>query len=159
MAKTDMTKPQGSEITVREASELRVALARVHRQLRARIVGGLTASQTSALARIEQHGPIRLTALSDLEGISPATMNKLIDSLVERGLVERLPDPADGRASLLRLGAEGDLVLQEIRSRNTEALREALRCFDDDERNLFRQVTPLLERLSDLLLDANCATR
>ena len=159
MARADTRSKITNEITVREATALRVALARVHRHLRARMAGGLTASQASALARIEHSGPIRLTALSELEGISAATMNKLIDSLVARGLVERLPDPADGRASLLQLGKEGDLLLQEIRARNTEALREALAHFDGAERALIREVTPLLERLSDLLLETNALSR
>lgn len=153
-----MNAKRSSDTEIDEAAALRVALIRVHRQLRVRIGGDLTASQASALARIEQAGPLRLTALSELEGISPATMNKVVDSLAQRGLITRVPDPVDGRANLLELGAGGDALLREIRSRNTEALRNAIRGLSADEQHLLHNVIPALEHLSTLL-QVECLTR
>ena len=137
---------------VEEAAALRVALVRIQRQLRAQSGQALTPSQASALARAEQAGPVRLGALADLEGTTAATMSKVVDSLAARGLIERVPDPLDGRASLVRLSAEGDSLLAELRERSTEALRAALDALTDDERRAIRRSIPVLERLSDLLL-------
>ena len=137
--------------SVDEAVALRVALTRVNRQLRSRVGNNLTASQTSALARIEQAGALRLTALSEIEGISPATMNKVVDSLARRGLIERTADPSDGRAHLLQLRAEGDNLVRKVRAVNTEALRRAIAALDTAERDAILNAIPVLEHLGELL--------
>lgn len=133
------------------AAQLRVALVRIHRQLRSRTGGELTPSQTSALARIDQAGPLRLGILADVEGTSAATMSKVVDSLEQRGLTVRVADPDDGRASLIQLSPEGGALLGELRARSTEALRAALAALNDDERETVTHAIAVLERLSDLL--------
>jgi DNA-binding MarR family transcriptional regulator len=136
---------------VEEASGLRVALVRIYRQLRARSGSDITPSQSSALARIEQSGPIRLGSLAELEGTTAATMSRVIDSLGQRQLIDRVPDPLDGRASLIQLSPEGGALLHGLRVRNTEALRSALAELSPQQRKVVRQAIPVLELLSDLL--------
>jgi DNA-binding MarR family transcriptional regulator len=136
---------------VEEASDLRVALVRIYRQLRARSGSDITPSQSSALARIEQSGPIRLGSLAELEGTTAATMSRVIDSLGQRQLIDRVPDPLDGRASLIQLSPEGGALLHGLRVRNTEALRSALAELSPQQRKVVRQAIPVLELLSDLL--------
>jgi DNA-binding MarR family transcriptional regulator len=142
---------------VEEASDLRVALLRIQRQLRTRSGSDITPSQSSALSRIEQSGPVRLGSLADLEGTTAATMSRVIDSLAERQLIERVPDPEDGRASLVRLSPQGGELLHGLRARYTEALRGALAELSDDEQRRVRQAIPVLERLSDLLQSSDRA--
>jgi DNA-binding MarR family transcriptional regulator len=136
---------------VEEASDLRVALLRIQRQLRTRSGSDITPSQSSALSRIEQSGPVRLGTLAELEGTTAATMSRVIDSLADRQLIERVPDPDDGRASLVRLSPQGGELLHGLRARYTEALRAALAELSHDEQQLVRQAIPVLGRLSDLL--------
>ena len=102
---------------VEEATGLGVAIVRIQRQLRARAGSDMTPSQSSALARIEQDGPLRLGALADLEGTTAATMSRVIDSLSDRSLIERVPDPLDGRASLVRLRPEASARNSSLASR------------------------------------------
>jgi DNA-binding MarR family transcriptional regulator len=142
---------------VEEASDLRVALLRIQRQLRTRSGSDITPSQSSALSRIEQSGPVRLGSLADLEGTTAATMSRVIDSLADRQLIERVPDPEDGRASLVRLSPQGGELLHELRARYTEALRAALAELGEEEQRRVRQAIPVLERLSDLLQSADRA--
>jgi DNA-binding MarR family transcriptional regulator len=136
---------------VEEASDLRVALVRVYRQLRMRAGSGITPSQSSAMARIESEGPVRLGTLAELEGTTPATISRVIDSLADHHLIERVPDPLDGRARLVQLSPEGGALLSEIRRRNTEALRAAIAGLDEEERRTVIAAIPVLEHLSDLL--------
>jgi DNA-binding MarR family transcriptional regulator len=136
---------------VEEASGLRVALVRIHRQLRVHSGTDITLSQSSALARIEQAGPVRLGTLAELEGTTAATMSRVIDSLADRSLIERVADPLDGRARLVQLSQEGGALLQEIRTRNTEVIRTAVAGLDGDERRILSEAIPVLERLSDLM--------
>jgi DNA-binding MarR family transcriptional regulator len=136
---------------VEEADALRVALVRIHRRLRVRSGKGITPSQSSALARIEQTGSMRLGTLAELEGTTAATMSRVIDGLEAADLIERVPDPLDGRASLVRLSPEGGALLHDLRSRYTEALRGAIDALGTDDRAALHQAIPVLELLSDLL--------
>jgi len=140
---------------VEEATGLGVAIVRIQRQLRARAGSDMTPSQSSALARIEQDGPLRLGALAELEGTTAATMSRVIDSLSDRRLIERVPDPLDGRASLVRLRPEGGALLQQLRTRYTEALRRAMAELTPTERRAVLGTIPVLARLSDLLQSAD----
>ena len=144
--------PQGG--AVEEAAGLLVALTRLTRQLRSRSRSAnddVTPSQTSALARIEQLGPLRLGMLADVEGTSAATMCRIVDGLEARSLIARVPDPDDGRASNLQLSSEGGALLAELRSRSTEALRSALGELTVAEHAIVVETISLLERLSDAL--------
>lgn len=139
---------------VGEAAGLLVALTRISRQLRARSRSAnddVTPSQTSALARIEQLGPLRLGTLAEVEGTSAATMCRVVDRLEERKLITRVPDPEDGRASNLELSSEGGALLAELRARSTEALRSALGDLNVAEHDVVAATITVLERLSDLL--------
>jgi DNA-binding MarR family transcriptional regulator len=139
---------------VEEAAALLVSLTRISRQLRASSRSAkddVTPSQTSALARIEQLGPLRLGVLAEVEGTSAATMCKVVDGLEARRLITRVPDPEDGRASHLQLSGEGGALLGELRDRSTEALRTALAELAIEERVVVAQAIAVLERLSDLL--------
>jgi DNA-binding MarR family transcriptional regulator len=146
--------PTAQGDAVHEAAGLLVALTRITRQLRSRsrsAADDVTPSQTSALARIEQLGPLRLGALAEVEGTSAATMCRVVDGLEERHLITRVPDPVDGRASNLQLSSEGGALLSELRARSTEALRHALSELESGERDVVAQSIVVLERLSDLL--------
>jgi DNA-binding MarR family transcriptional regulator len=136
---------------VEEADALRVALVRIHRQLRVRSGKGMTPSQASALSRIEQGGSMRLGTLAELEGTTAATMSRVIDGLAAASLIERVPDPLDGRASLLQLSPEGGALLHDLRSRYTEALRGAISALGADDRAAIHRAIPVLEQLSGLL--------
>ena len=136
---------------IEEATGLRVAIVRIQRQLRARTGSDITPSQSSALARIEQDGPLRLGALAELEGTTAATMSRVIDSMSERDLIERVPDPLDGRASLVQLSPEGGALVHELRAHYTEALRHALSELTPAERKVIRETIPVMARLGELL--------
>ena len=136
---------------IEEATGLGVAIVRIQRQLRARAGSDMTPSQSSALARIEQDGPLRLGALAELEGTTAATMSRVIDSLSDRSLIERVPDPLDGRASLVRLRPEGGELLHRLRARYTEALRSALSELTPAEQKVIHDTIPVMARLSELL--------
>jgi DNA-binding MarR family transcriptional regulator len=142
---------EDSLAAVEEATGLGVAIVRIQRHLRARSGSDMTPSQSSALARIEQDGPLRLGALAELEGTTAATMSRVIDSLSSRSLIERVPDPVDGRASLVRLSPEGGVLLGALRARYTEALRRALSELTPSERAVIRRAVPVMTRLGELL--------
>lgn len=51
---------------------------------------------------------MRLTELASLAGMTKQSIGEIVDDLAARGYVERIPDPADRRAKLIRLTDSGE---------------------------------------------------
>jgi DNA-binding MarR family transcriptional regulator len=58
---------------------------------------------------------LHLNELAHYLGITAQGASKLIDEMAERGYVERVPDPKDGRAKRLELAPRGRSVLAHAR--------------------------------------------
>jgi DNA-binding MarR family transcriptional regulator len=132
------------------AARLRVAIARLQRQLRRRAVGNLTLSQASALVSLEQHGPLRAGDLAQRESVSAPTMTRILAVLEVRGLVAREVDPADRRASSVRLTETGKATLNTLRRERTAFLADRLGRLDEDERRRLADAVEVLEQLAAL---------
>jgi DNA-binding MarR family transcriptional regulator len=132
------------------AAALRVSIGLLLRRLRQVRPGDeLTLPESSALARLDRTGPATPGALAKLEQISPQSMGATVASLEARGLVERHPDPQDGRRVVLSVTAAGLEVLRNKRGARTEQLAKALSSgFTDAEVRQLRAAAPLLERLA-----------
>lgn len=73
----------------------------------------LSASAAFVLNRVCREGPIRLTTLAAKEAVSQPSMTQLVQRLERLGFVTRLPDPDDGRASLVNVTPHGQMMLDE----------------------------------------------
>lgn len=135
------------EDEVEDAARLRVAIARLARQLRQRTMGGLTPSQLSCLTSVEQLAPVRLAELASREAVAPPTLTRIVAGLVEVGLVERQPDPLDARAALITTTAAGRAALRVIREERTAFLFERLGALAPEDRARLPQLVELLEHL------------
>jgi DNA-binding MarR family transcriptional regulator len=91
--------------------------------------------------------------LAHLERITPASLSKVVDSLEALDLVDREPDPLDGRVTLLKVSATGSELIQSQRAASTMALEEALAELAAADRDVLLQSLPALEKLSEILLD------
>jgi DNA-binding MarR family transcriptional regulator len=58
--------------------------------------------------------PVRISELGRHVLLSQPALSRLVDRLAERGLIERAPDPADGRSVLLSLTDAGRDVQQQV---------------------------------------------
>src|SRR5690349_12312921 len=67
------------------------------------------------LVRLESAGRQRATELAAYFGVGKATMSRQLRALEDLGLVAREPDPADGRAWLVRLTDEGLARFRSVR--------------------------------------------
>jgi DNA-binding MarR family transcriptional regulator len=111
--------------------------------------GELTLPESSALARLDRGGPTTATALARLEQISPQSMGATLGALEARGLVERRPDPEDGRQAIMSLTEAGLQTLRTRRNARTELLAQVLSTgFTPSELKQLMAVAPLLERLA-----------
>ena len=141
----------GGEPDVAEvAGALRESISLIVRRLRqSPVEGELTLPETSALVRLDRAGPSTPSALARLEQISPQSMGATLGALEARGLVERRPDPDDGRRAVMSLTAAGMAVLRNKRSARTQQLAEALsHGFTHAELRHLQAAAPLIERLA-----------
>ncbi len=93
-------------------------LGRAHKVLNERIREGVVAAghpiraaHSAVFVNIDRAGS-RLTRLAERAAMTPQAMGELVDDLVTRGYVERIPDPADRRAKLIVLTDLGYQALQ-----------------------------------------------
>ncbi|MHB1208439.1 MAG: MarR family winged helix-turn-helix transcriptional regulator [Acidimicrobiales bacterium] len=133
------------------ANSLRVSVARIYRALRVNSDWSITPSQGSALARIEQCEPVRLGVLAQLEGVSAASMSRIVESLEAQGIVVRIPDPLDGRVSMVKISATGMELISAYRTASTRAIETALSTLSRDEQSSLHEALPILEKLSQIL--------
>ena len=81
------------------AARLHSSAIRLLRTLRREDDGsGLSAPRLSALSVIVFAGPMSLAELAAAEQVKPPTMSRIVDALVERGLVTRVAKPGDRRS-------------------------------------------------------------
>lgn len=132
------------------AGALRASIGLLLRRLRqTQAEGELTLPESAALTRLDRGGPSTASALARVEQISPQSMGATLGALEARGLVERHPDPRDGRRVVLSVTGSGRQVLQNKRNARTERLAKALAAgFTSSELRQLEAATPLLERLA-----------
>lgn len=103
------------------------------------------------LAKLEQSGDIRLTELAALLEAELSVVSRQVGALERDGLVERLPDPRDRRASYLRITHAGAEALRQLRADRVEWLQEAMSEWSEEDARTF---VDLFDRLWTDLSDA-----
>jgi DNA-binding MarR family transcriptional regulator len=131
------------------AERLRVALARLVRQLRQQNPGGLTLSQWSAMVSIDNNGSLRIGDLAERERVSAPTATRLVAGLEEAGLLQRSSDPTDRRIAHVSLTEQGRAKLELARSVGTASLAKRLEAMPEADVGRLAELLPILESLLD----------
>jgi DNA-binding MarR family transcriptional regulator len=76
-------------------------------------------AHTTLLPHVDLAGT-RLTVLASRLGTTKQAAGQLVDELVEQGMLERVPDPTDARAKLVKFSKRGERALLD----GLEVLRE-----------------------------------
>ncbi|GAA1058658.1 MarR family winged helix-turn-helix transcriptional regulator [Agromyces bracchium] len=133
-----------------QSTELRLAVMRLARRIRQeRADAELSATQYSALAWTASEGPLTPGRLAELERVTPPSMNRTVNCLVESGLLVREGSPDDGRKVLLRTTDEGEAIVRETRRRRDAWLAKRFATLSPDERDTLAAATDILRRLTD----------
>ena len=98
------------------------------------------------LVRLSREAPMRLSELADTVELDLSTVSRQMRDLVAIGLVVKVPDPDDGRASLLSMSERGWAVLEAVSEARRQALAEVISDWTDEERT---NLTRGLLRLED----------
>ncbi|MEW1722951.1 MarR family winged helix-turn-helix transcriptional regulator [Streptomyces sp. NPDC093109] len=112
--------------------------------------GGLTMPERTALSHLERAGPTTSSALAREVQITAQAMGATLGTLRARGLVERRPDPDDGRRVVLTVTDAGLRALQDKRNARTGLIAGALTggAFTAGELEQLAAAAPLLDRLA-----------
>ena len=116
-------------------------------------VGRLMRNRTSAddldpgtfwlLKTLASQEAMRVTDLASYANLDTSTVSRHVTQLHRSGLIERTPDPDDGRAQRVGLSSEGLRTLHDAMDRRRALLRRSFTGWDDDD---IRQLDRLLAR-------------
>ena len=116
--------------------EFAVLLRRVRRVIgeRARMVHpDLQPASYLMLTSLDASGPRRASAVVEEFGIDKGAVSRQTHQLVELGLLERTPDPSDGRATLLSVTTDAHQRLARVQRLRSETLRRRLSDWSDED--------------------------
>jgi MarR family transcriptional regulator for hemolysin len=91
---------------------------------------GLTVAEARTLAFVSRHPGLRQSTLADELCVEPMTLVGFLDRLEAAALVERIPDPADRRAKLIRLTPNAASIVRRIRAIGKQVREDAERGVD-----------------------------
>ncbi len=144
-----MTQKAPDNSLTDSAARLRLAVVRTARRLRQEAAGAggaeLTPTAASALATVERHGPLTPSELAEVERVKRPTATRTLRVLLEAGLVDRTPDPADGRSALVNINAVGRERLRRLRSRKNAYLARRMRVLPEEDVQTLERAAEILE--------------
>lgn len=149
-----MPTHQTQELDGSVGQALEVALDAIHRarsrpEARRAVIGpgGETLSATDRwlLARLDEAGPLRMSALARWQEVEPSTMTAQVRRLQARGWITRGPDPADRRAVIVALEPSGREVVRHTAAVARQAADRLVATWPEHDR---RELARLLVRLA-----------
>ena len=130
--------------------DLRIAIMRLSRRMRAERAGeGVTDGQLSVIFVLWKEGAQTLSSLAEHERVTPPSMNRTVNALVDAGLVTRDSSPEDGRKVLLQCTAAGLEVAKETKRRRVAWFNRQLATLTPEQRAIIDAATPILRELAD----------
>lgn len=146
-----MTVPTATGLPTDVAPRLRLAIARIARQLRQTVDAPNDVSTTlvSALATVDRDGPLTLGELAAAEKLRPPSVTRIVANLEGRGLVIRQVDSTDRRVARVEITSEGRRLLHRSRTRKNLLLAQRLGALTVAEQAIIEAALPILERLAE----------
>ncbi|NUR61560.1 MAG: winged helix-turn-helix transcriptional regulator [Catenulispora sp.] len=112
--------------------------------------------QISALMMLSKCGPVRSSDLAKELFLDQSTISRHVAHLEADGLVEKVADPTDRRATQLHLTELGRQHVQDFWHKRIEAMREGFEHWDPEElRTLSRLMTRYVEDFSAMVAKNN----
>lgn len=138
--------PEAAEAD-RVAEQLRSIIGNLVRKVRGEAQTPSSA-QSETLGFIDRNGPASISEMAAYRHVKHQSMRLVIDQLESQGMVERAPDPADGRKQLITLTGQGRAAVEQQRHQRSQWLADQLQQkATRAELNTLREAVVILERL------------
>src|SRR5215204_1918895 len=121
---------------------------RIFRALHEAGFDDVTIAQSRLLMGLDSGGT-RLSVLADRAQIAKQTATALVDKLERAGYVERVPDPSDGRARLVRLTPRAEAAIPVARAEEDRIEAEWRAHLGDELMDQLRQALTALRDITD----------
>lgn len=118
----------------------------------------LTLGQCKVLGYLQRHEGVSQARLAELTDTDPMTLARLLTRMEQDGLVERRPDPHDGRAHCLYLRASALPVLDEVWRVSDRVRGETLYGLSAAERTQLMNLLARVHANLDTLLPGRAST-
>ncbi|GGA70898.1 hypothetical protein GCM10011521_06280 [Arenimonas soli] len=105
----------------------------------------ISVTQCHALEVLVARGPMRAQALAEALRLDKSTVTRVVDALVRKAYVERLPDPDDARAQSLRITPAGRDLFKRI---DEELVQQQAALLGDLAPEVRAGATELIQRLA-----------
>ena len=112
--------------------------------------GRLSFSALSVLHTLSRVGPCRLSDLVRTEQIKQPALTSAVARLERDGLVERRPDPCDGRAWMLSLTTDGQSIVSRRHADRAERLRGLIDRLSPADRTRLLSIAGVLDQIVQL---------
>jgi DNA-binding MarR family transcriptional regulator len=146
-APTGTADPVDRLADVRAVSDLLPRFVRMAHAHKAQLANdGREKAAVVLLYPIDRFGPLRQSALAGLVHADPSTVSRHVAALVEQGLVRRVADESDGRASRLVITEAGKSSLQDLCTERESRLDQVTASWDAADLATFAR---LFRRLID----------
>ncbi|MGB0098770.1 MAG: MarR family transcriptional regulator [Nocardioides sp.] len=132
--------PARADLLAGLEQEVGVMVRRIRRVIgeRARSIHPeLQSSSYLMLTWLDQHGPQRASAMAEAFGIDKGAISRQVQHLLDLGLVDRSPDPEDGRATLVSLSEQAAARIVEVHDDRRRWLDERLDDWPDRDLSEF----------------------
>ena len=116
---------------------------------------GLRIQEWRVLWSLDREGDAHLREIARRASVDASHVSRLLTKFERKGIVERYPDPGDGRRTMFRITPKGRALYEDVAPVATEVSRRFQELYSDDE---YEQLMALLERASlkaDELLGGN----
>ena len=106
----------------------------------------LTLAQFGVLAQLQAVPDISQQMLADWLFVSKGNMVGLLNRLEDRGLVERRPDPEDGRTHVVSLTKQGAALAKRVVPEHEELVAECMALIAPEDQRTLHQLLRTLDR-------------
>ena len=107
MSDVEHTRPERVPLLGLLDAATEAVLAEFRRDLEATGYADIRPTHGCVFRFVRSNEGMRLTDIATFAGMTKQSVGEVIDELVEKGYVERVPDPEDGRAKLIQLTEKG----------------------------------------------------
>jgi DNA-binding MarR family transcriptional regulator len=107
---------------------------------------GLTFPQTMLLLELQKGGRLSMGELSQRLGISQSVATRMVDLLLEKGLVERSRSETDRRVVMVAPTTQGASIARQIEEFNRHKMGEVLAAVPEKEREYLLEFLKGLEQ-------------
>ncbi len=109
----------------------------------------LSWSETAALKRLANEGPMTTAELARGQGMRPQSMRTIVASLEQMGMVGRKPHASDGRQVNLELTTKGSAANKSAIDRRRTWLARAISRLDERERETLFAAAAIIKRMAE----------